>query len=403
MKQFLFFIVFIFSSLVAEDGYDPVSIYLTWTKSPESSMSVHWISPKADTENRLFYRLLEEENSPFQEVPSVNKQMPEGHPFLIHHVTLDQLKPNSSYLFKISGNGRLFKFKTMPENLNTPIRFVEGGDVYHGNMAIVEKMNRQAAKQNPSFAIIGGDIAYAADSSHGLFPEEFHRWMKWLTLWKNTMVTEEGFLIPILATLGNHETSGGFGKTPSSAPFFYALFRAPSNQSFQAIDFGNYMSLILLDSGHTQPISGKQTEWLESALKERVQMPYKFAIYHVPAYPSARKYHYEISQLVRSHWVPLFDAAELTAAFEHHDHTYKRTFPLKNGRPHEKGVLYLGDGAWGVEKPRVPKRHLPYLARVLSVSHFILVTLNPEAVTYEAINAKGDVIDRYVKKSQNNL
>lgn len=402
LKNFILFILFISGSLVAEEGYDPISVYLTWTKNPHSSMTINWLSPKTDTENKVFYRLLEDADQPFHELQAYSKQMPEGHPFFIHRIDITSLRPNSSYLFKISQNGRIFKFRTMPENLTTPFKFVEGGDVYHGNMAIVEKMNRQAAKQDPHFAVIGGDIAYAADSSHGIFPEEFHRWMKWLVLWKNTMVTEDGFLIPILATLGNHETSGGFGKSPTSAPFFYTLFPTPENQCYQAIDFGNYMSLILLDSGHTHPIDGKQTAWLEGALKDRAEIPYKFAVYHVPAYPSARKYHYEISRIIRAHWVPIFDDVFLTAAFEHHDHTYKRTHPLRNGRPHEKGVLYLGDGAWGVEKPRVPKRYLPYLARVLSSSHFILVTLNKEGVKYEAINSKGEVIDRYGQKNQKN-
>lgn len=401
MKFYLFLFLLSVNFCLNASGYDPISVYLTWTKNPESTISIQWISNKNETEDNVFYHLLKEEdslkNSDFVQVKATHRTMPQGHPYLIHQVELTGLEENSSYAFKISETGELFKFKTLPKDLSV-LRFVEGGDAYHDTIDLVEKMNIQAAKLNPMFAIIGGDISYAADSSHGIFPEEFHRWMKWWVTWKKTMVTTDGYLIPILATIGNHETSGGFGKTPMAAPLFYAFFPMPGEQGYNVLDFGDYMSLILLDSGHTHPIGGKQTEWLAHTLKDREKIPYKFAVYHVPAYPSARKFSYEVSEIVRKHWVPLFDTYALRAAFEHHDHTYKRTFPLKNGKMHENGVVYLGDGAWGVASPRKPKRYIPYIAKTLSSANFILVTLNKEGVKYEAFNSKGELIDRYGQK-----
>lgn len=394
------FLILFFNFLHSGEEYDPISVYLTWTKKPDSTISIQWITPKSDTENSIFFRTLVQPNDcqdhPFLEEKGSHSPMPQGHPYLIHRVEISNLKPSSSYEFKIGKEGKLFKFKTMPEKLST-IKFVEGGDVYHDTIDLVEKMNIVAAKQNPDFAVIGGDIAYAADSSHGIFPEEIHRWMKWLVAWKKTMITNEGFLIPILPAIGNHETSGGFGKPQGAAPFFYALFPMPGEQGYNVLDFGDYMSLIILDSGHTNPISGKQSDWLKSTLQSRGNIPYKFAIYHVPAYPSARKHSYEVSQTVRQHWTPIFDTYSLKAAFEHHDHTYKRTHPLKNGKIDKNGVVYLGDGAWGVANPRAPKRACSYIAKTLSSSNFILVTLNEEAVTYEAYNIKGEIIDRYAQ------
>jgi hypothetical protein len=384
--------------LHSNEIYDPISVYLTWKKKPESTMSIQWISKKIEINNSVFYRKVNcEENALFLQANATYINMPEGHPFLIHHVELTDLEPGISYVFKISDNGREFKFKTMGTELTT-VKFVEGGDVYHDTIDLVEDTNKEAAKQNPDFAIIGGDIAYAADSSHGIFPEDFQRWIRWLIAWKNTMVTPEGFLIPILPAIGNHETSGGFGKTPSAAPIFYALFPMPGGQGYNVLDFGNYMSIILLDSGHTHPIAGKQTDWLSNTLENRKDVPYKFAIYHVPAYPSARKMSYEISSTIRKNWVPVFDTHSLRAAFEHHDHTYKRTEPLKNGKKHPDGVVYLGDGAWGVANPRKPKRYNPVMAKCLSCCNFILVTLNESGCKYQAINQKGEIIDQYEQK-----
>lgn len=393
--------IFVLLPLFAEAEYDPVSVYLTWTKSPESSMTILWLSGKQETDNKVYYKAIDANEKPFLEVTATHKIVPHGWPYLIHQVEITGLDSATAYQFKITENGKLFKFKTMSQNLTT-VKFVEGGDIYHDNIEVVENTNTQAAKANPDFAVIGGDIAYSADTKHGLFPEEFPRWLKWLISWKKTMVTQEGFLIPILPTIGNHETKGGYGGSPMDAPCFYAFFPLPGVQGFNVVDFGNYMSIILLDSGHTHPVSGKQTDWLFYTLQARENVPYKFAVYHVPAYPSSskrsRKHSYEIGNKIRQHWVPLFDKFSLTAGFEHHDHDFKRTYPLKNGKKCEKGVVYMGDGAWGVAVPRMPKRCLPYIAQALPQTHFILVTLNDESVKYEAINGKGEIIDRYEQK-----
>lgn len=395
--SFLFMANFLFSS----EGYEPISVYLTWKKSPETTMSIQWISNKPEVEDLVFYQVYSESTDalncrPFLQKSATHINMPQGHPFLIHHVELTNLEPGSAYAFKISENGKLFKFKTISTDLST-IKFVEGGDVYHDTIEIVAETNKQAAKLSPDFAVIGGDIAYSADS-HDFFPEDMRRWLNFLITWKKTMVTPEGFLIPIIPAIGNHETSGRYGKTPSAAPFFYALFPMPGMRGYNVLDFGKYMSIILLDSGHTHPIGGSQTDWLSNTLKNRQEVPYKFAVYHVPAYPSVRNYSYQISEFIRKYWVPEFDTYSLKAAFEHHDHAYKRTHPLKAGKTHENGVVYLGDGGWGVAKARQPKRTYPYIAKGIATGHFILVTITKDEVKYEAINQKGEIIDQYTQK-----
>lgn len=53
------------------------------------------------------------------------------------------------------------------------------------------------------------------------------------------------------------------------------------------------------------------------------------AIYHVPAYPSARSFTGRTQSMIRKHWVPLFEKSTMNLAFENHDHAYKRTYPIK--------------------------------------------------------------------------
>ena len=133
---------------------------------------------------------------------------------------------------------------------------------------------------------------------------------------------------------------------------------------------------MLLDTGHTTPIDGEQTDWLEKTLKERADHPNVFVVNHVPAYPSfrrpkARRARPGTGEGNRKHWVPLFEKYRVPVVLEHHDHTFKRTKPLLDGLADDNGVLYLGDGSWGrlrtpqaAGEARLPGRHQPGLSPV---------------------------------------
>ena len=168
------------------------------------------------------------------------------------------------------------------------------------------------------------------------------------------MVGRDGRLIPMVACIGNHEVDGGYNKPRDKAPFFYALFDGLYPETgYATLDFGDYLSLVLLDTGHTTPIDGEQTDWLEKTLKERADHPHVIVVNHVPAYPSfrndrtARTARRAPASGNRKHWVPLFEKYRVPVVLEHHDHTFKRTKPLLDGLAHDNGVLYLGDGSWG--------------------------------------------------------
>ena len=42
-------------------------------------------------------------------------------------------------------------------------------------------------------------------------------------------------------------------------------------------------------------------------------------------------------------------------------HTFKRTHPLKGGKVHPNGTVYLGDGYWGIENGLTAKNQKPLL------------------------------------------
>jgi acid phosphatase type 7 len=400
-----FVLLFSFFGFRCESAcYDPIAIYLTWQRSPETTMTISWITLPNRSEDVIEYQ--RDGDNAWQQTMGSHVTMPNGSPYFIHTVELAHLIAKTDYRFRTGKDGKEYRFRTMPETLNEPIRFVVGGDMYHDNEELLHETNRQAAKTDPMFALVGGDIAYATCKYYHLLPEwlsakidilisqKADRWLQWLIAWKNDMVTSDGRLVPLLPAIGNHDTSGRFHQSPEQAPFFYALFAMPGARGYNVLDFGDYMSIIILDTDHTHPIQGEQTHWLASTLQERIGVFHKFALYHVPAYPSVRSVNNEISPIIRKYWVPLFDQYGLTAAFENHDHAYKRTHLLLQNRKDPAGVLYLGDGAWGVKETRIPKQRW-YLAKTASVRHFTMVTVDRNKRHFVAIASNGDVIDEF--------
>lgn len=372
---------------------EPLSIYLTWQQNPQSSMSIQWISGKDQLDDVIEFQT--ENEDIWRQANGKHRLMPAQLPYMIHFVELNGLKPGTNYRFRIGEEEKIYKFRTMPSDTSLSIRFVVGGDMYNGTLAMLEKTNSAAAAVDPYFVLIGGDIAYSATGEVSQ-PENSQKWLDWLKVWKKTMVTPEGYLIPIIPAIGNHEVCGGSKGTPNEAQFFFTLFPMPGLEGYNVLDFDNYMSLVILDSGHTNPIQGPQTEWLKKVLAERHHIPHKFAVYHIPAYPSCRNYNAVSSRKIRQNWVPLFEQYGLHAAFENNDHAYKRTHPILRGRSQTRGVLYLGDGAWAVENVRQPKtpKQAWYIAKSSSSQYFMVVTLEGTHRRFQAFTPDGVLIDQ---------
>lgn len=379
--------------------FDPPALYLQWQRDPTTTMTVHWHTTNM-ADSVLQYRAADQKEWRDEKGSSV--LMPDTDSGRrIHTVELTRLKPKTDYIFRFGAQSKEFKFRTMPKDLSAPVRFIEGGDVYH-QRDWMDNMNALAAKFDPAFVLIGGDLAYANNRPEDK-PENVQRWYDFFDSWKKHGVAADGRLIPLLCTLGNHEVKGFWGKTPANAPCFYACFSMPGKQGYNNLDFGNYLSLILLDSGHTHPIDGAQTDWLKRTLSQRHKVPHIFPAYHVPAYPSCRPdeegENSDLTQQVRKNWCPLFEKYGVKISFEHHDHAYKRTKPMLAGKVNPKGIIYLGDGAWGVKlRTSEPDGPRWYIEKSGTIRHFYLVTLYPDQRDIVANNDKGEIFDEVYQR-----
>jgi hypothetical protein len=368
--------------------FQPNTLMLTWQRDPTTTMTIQWLGVAGETESTNI-QYTEADYEYWEEKLATAKPYPLTD-YKVYRCELTGLEPGTDYLFKIGKSSPTWKFRTMPAKANDTIHFITGGDCGVNMHAI--NSNIVAAKQDPMFALIAGDLGYdngkAVDVS-----------LAFLRNYSKHMVAPDGRLIPLIATIGNHEVDGGYGKGRDKAPFFYALFDGLYPETgYATLDFGDYLSLVLMDTGHTSKVSGEQTSWLEKVLQEREDHPHVFVVNHVPAYPSHRKAEKldgspGVGADQRKYWVPLFDKYRVPVVLEHHDHTFKRTKPLIDGHVHDDGVLYLGDGSWGRLRPVVKAEKLPILARTHSDYHISLQRIEGRERYHLALDETGRIMD----------
>lgn len=308
----------------------------------------------------------------------------------IHAIDLDGLAAARDYYFVVAQGENVMtpelKFRTLPDDDRT-VRFVAGGDMNID--AETEELSRQAASFDPDVALVGGDIAY--DDSK---VENAARWETWLDIWNRAMVTPSGRMIPMLLAIGNHEVPGGFGAAIESSLFYPTYFAQEPGRSYFARPLNGDTVFFMLDSGHAAAHEGAQLAWMNTEFERHKPKRRKFAIYHVPLFPSFGPLDLPWTVAGQKHWVPVFDKYQLTAAFENHDHALKRTKPLKGGAitADGTGTIYLGDGCWG-QKLRKPDLSRAYLAFADSVRHVWLVEVAREKIKMQAIDKAGVVHD----------
>ena len=169
---------------------------------------------------------------------------------------------------------------------------------------------------------MAGDLAY----DNGTAPDVFTRYLR---NYSTAMVDAKHRLIPMITCISNHEVVGGYQALREKSPHYLSLFDGLfAERTFNTLDFGDYLSLVLLDTDQIAPIEGEQTAWLSKTLSDREEVPHLLVANHVPAYPSYRPRQGQngktgTGELQRKLWAPLFEKFKVDGVLEHHDHTYR--------------------------------------------------------------------------------
>ena len=358
----------------------PNHVYLTWQGDTSTTMTVHFHTD-AEALSKVQYGELG--SGALQEAVGTAHQIPGlADARHIHTVELKDLKPGTRYQFEAVG--KKFQFRTIP-NDGSAVRGIFGGDL--GVFPLEEVLLKQAIKHNPDVAVLGGDIAYANGDLKNI-----KLWDIWLSRWEKIMVRENGDTVPMIVGIGNHEVNKLESPDPTvRAPFYFGFF-AQGGKSYFTRDLGPNAHVVVLDTGHITP-HADQVDFLRASLKAAEKRPFTFGVYHVPLYPSHRSFEDGRSVNGRTLWQPLFDEFKLSIGFEHHDHTFKRTKPIRANQVDPAGTTYLGDGSMGVMVRSIDNKDAWYLEKAESKAHFWVVDIAADKVHCTAVDHLGAVFD----------
>lgn len=374
----------------------PRHVYLTFQREdPATAITVNYQMMTPSDVSEVFY----DTQSPKTGNPTHYRFHAEGRRHTIkgladgrsvHWVELTSLEPGATYHF-IAGDAKggysaEMSFRTVPRDA-AKFRFVTGGDMGAGEAPA--KLIAEAAKLDPAFVLVGGDIAYTNGDLKNIAGED-----AWFDNWVKNAVAPDGRTIPIALAIGNHEVKGGIGTKLDSAPFYFGWFAQELGRSYFSRRFGANTVVLFLDSGHITP-HAMQAEWMRGALQGAAGIRHKFAIYHVPLYPAHRDYTGMGSAMGRRIWRPIFDEFGMETCFENHDHVYKRTKLLKGDQVDPSGTLYLGDGCFGKGGRTVDKERRWYEEKAAAIQHFWLVDIIGDRAEYRAVSTDGKVFDVY--------
>jgi acid phosphatase type 7 len=388
------------------EAQDPAAVFLTWSADPTTTVTVDWHLLNGQEINAVQFRgpgldgwqtVAAEERIPF---PFSDRT--------VRRTVVRGLTPDALYELRFHPAGTVYRYRSMPTEMTRPIRFATGGDTQFSE-ASFGRTNRSASSYDLDFVLFGGDLSYANGDPRRVEGKE-----QWFETATRTLVGEGNRLIPVLVAIGNHEVwesrrldegedanafMAQWGVTERQATYFRPLFAFPRGGFHDVLDVGDYLSIVALDSDHMTDVVGAQTEWLRESLRTRSARPHVFPVYHQPAYPSVRRFEGTTSARIRQNWVPLFEQFGVRLVFENHDHIYKRTIPLRAGQFDPSGVVFLGDGAWGVTTREIGRDQggAPawYLARAVSENHAIIITLDGPHQHVLVIDGDGAVIDEY--------
>ena len=274
--------------------------------------------------------------------------------FKVFRAELTGLWPGDRLQFRIGKQSPTYRFRTMPAKATDTIHFISGGDCGVNAHAVAN--NIQAARQDPMFAVIGGDLGYDNGRSVDIS-------LAFLRNYSKHMVGRDGRLIPLVACIGNHEVDGGYNKPRQGAVLLRPLRRPlPGHRLRHA----RLRRLPEPGAARHRPhhADRRRTDRLAGEDAQGAGRSSRTCSWSTTCRPIRRSARWRATTAKhgtgegnRKHWVPLFEKYRVPVVLEHHDHTFKRTKPLLDGLAHDNGVLYLGDGSWGrLRAPQKPEK-----------------------------------------------
>ena len=306
--------------------------------------------------------------------------------FYQHHADISGLSEATGYAYSCLGDGAALTADGLPGFRTAgpgACEFLALGDSGAGSPE-QERLAELMSRQSAAFVIHTGDVVYPVGSFEAYDLRHFR-------IYRDLMARA-----PFFPSLGNHDVAEDGGAAYLASHALPAEGVPASDQGFYySFDWGQ-AHLISIDSNRLLAEGRRLTrmlEWLEEDLSATRQA-WRIVYFHHTPYASGPHEASVDSLAARKRLVPVFERHGVQLVLAGHEHSYQRSWWIKNGdhstRP-ENGVLYVTTGGGGGGLYEAPAR--PFLAMTASVHHYVRVEVRAERLEIRAIDLDGREID----------
>ncbi|MGH1335663.1 MAG: fibronectin type III domain-containing protein [Aureispira sp.] len=303
---------------------------------PSTTITIGWDQVQGSNPVVYYGTAANGSNYPYKAYPNRTIHAKEMHN---HFARLSKLRPNTVYYFIIKdteGTSRRFSFKTLPDEYDSRLSIIGGGDSRNHKTAR-QNANKTVARCRPHFVLFAGDMT-GGDSSR--------EWKEWLDDWQLT-IGEDGRMTALLAARGNHERSDAS---------IVDMFDVPHEMVYYGLTFARGL-LRVYTLNSMQSSSSAQLAWLDKDLQQSQGIGWRMAQYHHPIRPHNSRKHEQ--EYMRLHWGPLFFKYGMDLALECDSHLSKITWPIRVSKNRQEagydegfvrdpaGTVFVGEGGWG--------------------------------------------------------
>lgn len=382
------------SALAKETG--PFHLALSWTGDTATTMTSTWRGSTRQTEVMQVVPELQHGKSGFAgalEVPAACRDISlDGSGAWHYEATATDLAPGTAYVYRVGRSGSWSEERrfTTDDPAAKTLTFSYMGDVQPardtaGDFAKWGALTKAMYRRNPelAFSVLGGDVV-----NSGISLAEFDAFRK------NAGAVFSN--LPLLSTVGNHESNFIGGKPE----LFLDVFALPQNgpegfkEEFFSFDAANCHILVLnswIFSGEqklTEADYARVNDWIRRDLASSTA-DWQIVITHIPTYAVHSD---ATAAAVQKNWAPIFEQYGVDLVFEGHQHVYRRSYPLYEGKiDYEKGVTYImgvsGSKFYGSADETLSER------TVYNISTYQLVQIDGDTLTVQTLDAEGNELD----------
>ena len=321
-----------------------------------------------------------------EEVPLREKvETPAG---TMHHATLEGLKPSTSYFYRVTATtakgdkiaGQLLTFKTAAQP-GESFNFAVFGDSQR-NRRMTGQVATRAYENRPSFLLHLGDVVDDGADKGQWLHELFRPCQELLGR------------VAMMPTIGNHE---------KNHPLYYQYFNLPDPEFHYKFTWGD-ADFFAIDSNKPLVPGKDQMAWLEKELAAS-KARWKFCFHHHPCYSSdsddygdsfnGKKTTFGTEKLRQL--ASLYERHRVDMVMNGHIHAYERTFPIKEDRVDDSGVVYLTSGGFGGGLENFTPTPSYFKAANRVDYHMVLFTIHGNSLQLRAFDKDGQLFDSWTK------